>query len=118
MRFTTLSPAVLLEAAFERSVVGLAIIGEHEEILLANPAFAALVRYDPSELVGMRLASLRGEGPQATLKMKGGGTIAARLTISPAMDPDSGVTGLVMAEDASAEREAEAERQKLEIRLR
>jgi signal transduction histidine kinase len=118
MRITTLSPALLLEAAFGRSVVGLAIIGEHEEILLANAAFAALVRYQPSELVGKQLSQLRVDGPQTQLRTKTGETIAARLTISPASDPETGVTGIVIAEDARTEREAEIERQKIEARLR
>jgi len=118
MRSTTLSPAMLLEAAFERSVMGLAVIGEHEEILFANGAFAALVRYHPSELVGMRLSDLRADGIPTQLKAKGGGTIAARLTIAPAPDQENGISALIIAEDARAEREAEAERQMLDARLR
>src|SRR4051812_11575369 len=103
MSITPVLPALLLEAAFERSVVGLAVIGAKEEILLANAAFAALVHYDPAELVGKHLSDLRVEGPHAQLRTRTGEIIAARLTISPAMDQETGVIGLVIAEDARTE---------------
>jgi signal transduction histidine kinase len=118
MRNSLLSAALLLESAFERSTVGLAILGESEEILAANPAFASLLGYEPIDLAGVRLADLRGTGPRSELKTRSGEFIAARLTISPAMDHENGITGLLIAEDARAEQEAEVEREKLEARLR
>src|SRR6185295_5542375 len=65
-------PGALLEAAFERSILGLAIIGRHEEILLANAAFARLLGYEPVDLIGTRLAELRVDGPQSLLRTRSG----------------------------------------------
>ncbi len=129
-RLVGLSPEAALEAAFGGGLLGMAVLGESDEILLANAAFARALGYQPAELAGMRLAALLGTptGGESTtapsgaavarLKTKQGELLPAQLTVSRVLDREAGVTGLAFIEDIRPRQELEAERQRVEGQLR
>src|SRR5437764_10686386 len=100
-------PGALLEAAFDLSPFGMALLGDNGEILLANPAFARLLGTDLSDLAGARLASFAN--PPADV----------RLTVTPiTADPHTGIAAIAVIEDVGAQNESEAQRGRQEARLR
>ncbi|MBI4500342.1 MAG: response regulator [Gemmatimonadetes bacterium] len=105
-RLVTPSPAALLEGAFDALPVGVALLGADGEILFANPAFARLLEYQPAELVGARLSSLRE--PPATIQM----------TRVPVADHTAGMTEIALVESGGSGPAEEVERARLEARLR
>src|ERR1051325_11719975 len=99
------TPGALLAAAFDLVPLGMAILGENGEILLANPAVARLLGSPQADLTGMRLASL--PDPPANI----------RLTVTPlAPDRHNGITGIAPIEDIGAQKESDAERGRQEAR--
>jgi signal transduction histidine kinase len=91
----------MLEAVFERSRIGIAVLGDQEEILFANAAFARLVGYSPAELAGTSLTHLKTTGSGVPgLKNKTGGIVPARLVLSRVDDSEGGVTALAMLEES------------------
>jgi two-component system NtrC family sensor kinase len=110
---------VVLEAIFEKGPVPMALLGEHDDIVAANAAFACELGYDAAELTGMPFAALHGPacgepdptgGLATSLRRKNGEVRPYRLTISRARDLDAGAVAVAFIEDLRLYLEHNAER--------
>lgn len=119
----------LFDVAFRSAVVGMALVDADRRLVRVNPAFAALLGYEPAELEGSDIeaithpadmpanadrfqAVLRDEIPACRLEMRhlrrDGGTVHAMLSVS-SVRGDDGRAAMFLAqiEDISARKAAE-----------
>jgi PAS domain S-box-containing protein len=117
---------VHFEAIFGGAPVGIAMLTADRAIVTSNPAFCDILGYAAEELAGLRLEQLLYDGGNADaergerrFRRRDGTAVWADVSLAPVRDQDGERPFVVaMVQDVSARKQAENERDRMEVELR